>query len=457
MPMDNEELARRRQEREELRRQRQQQNRITLLTIGAAMVVVILVILLIVLLSTGSGSAPEVEATQPGESPELSDTPIGVAPETTPLGVAPETTPNVTIPEETTSRLHQDPTTVVHIRAAGDLNITDTVVNAGFTQNGYNFTAAFQDVLPVLADADLTVMNFEGNVCGAPFGTASASAPMELLYALRSAGVDILQTANSFTVHNGLLGMQSTLNNIRSVGIETTGSYANSQEFQNSQGYIMCEIQGIRIAIVAFTKGMGSRGIPTMSEDCVNLLYEDYATTYQKIDRDRIREILGNVDSEDPDLTIALLHWGSEFNDRINASQESIVSLMQDEGVDVIIGTHPHRVQKVDFNQETGTLVAYSLGDFFGDAKESGTNYSIILDLEITRDNETGKTKVTGFDYIPIYTLKESESCDGQRRVVRIQEAMLAYDTNFVDRITKEAYDSMKYSLERIEARVKGE
>ena len=101
-------------------------------------------------------------------------------------------------------------------------------------------------------------------------------------------------------------------------------------------------------------------------------------------------------------------------------------------------------------------MVAYSLGDFFGDAKESGTNYSIILDLEITRDNDTGNTKVTGFDYIPIYTLKENEACDGQRRVVRINEAIWGYDTNFVDRITKEAYDSMKYSLERIEARVAG-
>jgi poly-gamma-glutamate synthesis protein (capsule biosynthesis protein) len=279
---------------------------------------------------------------------------------------------------------------------------------------------------------------------------------MELLYALRNAGVDILQTANSFTVHNGLTGMQTTLNNIRSVGIETTGSYANSQEYQDAQGFIMCEIQGIRVAIVAFTKGMGSRGIPATSEECVNLLYEDFATTYQKIDRDRISDILDNVNAEDPDLTIALLHWGSEFNDNIHATQESIVKLMQGEGVDVIIGTHPHRVQKVDFNQEKGTLVAYSLGDFFGDAKESGTNYSIILDLEITRDNDTGKTKVTGFDYIPIYTLKENEVCDGQRRVVRINEAIWGYDTNFVDRITKEAYDSMKFSLERIEARVTG-
>ena len=64
-------------------------------------------------------------------------------------------------------------------------------------------------------------------------------------------------------------------------------------------------------------------------------------------------------------------------------------------------------------------------------------------------------TKVTGFSYIPIYTLKESE-CDGYRRVVRIDTAMKAYEQNYVDKITKAAYDQMAHSLDRIEKRISG-
>ena len=56
-------------------------------------------------------------------------------------------------------------------------------------------------------------------------------------------------------------------------------------------------------------------------------------------------------------------------------------------------------------------------------------------------------------DPVPLYILKENES-NGQRRVVRIHEAMDAYDVNFVDRVTKEAYDAMINALERIEARL---
>lgn len=83
---------------------------------------------------------------------------------------------------------------------------------------------------------------------------------------------------------------------------------------------------------------------------------------------------------------------------------------MKKQGVDVIIGTHPHTVQAIEYDELAGTLVAYSLGDFFGDASRGGTNYSIILDLEITKDSSTGTTKVTNYSYTPIYTVSEAES-----------------------------------------------
>ena len=107
----------------------------------------------------------------------------------------------------------------------------------------------------------------------------------------------------------------------------------------------------------------------------------------------------------------------------------------------------------MDFNEDENTLVAYSLGDFFGDGTKSGTAYSVILDIQITRDNDMGTTKIDGFTVTPIYTLSEADG-NGQRRVVRIDEAIAAYEVNFVDKITSSAKESMEYSLERIEARL---
>lgn len=363
-------------------------------------------------------------------------------------------TPETTEYIEEATRPKEEPVTTIHIKAAGDLNVTDSVVASGLTSLGYDFTEAFLDVAPLLADADLTMLNFEGNLVGEPYGTLRASAPQQLVDALGAMGVDLLQMANSYAIHNGMIGLSQTLNNIRAAGIEPVGAFSTAEEFASSKGFTMCNVRGISVAVVAFTKGMDGLGLPSGSEDCVNLLFTDYDTTYSDIDKDGIRSVLRAAQAEKPDVTIALLHWGSAYNDIIFEVQEDIVSLMQKEGVDIILGSHPHLLHQIDFDDVGNTLIAYSLGDFYGDGEKGGTNYSIILDIEITKDNEAGVTEIVGYSVTPIYTLKEGETKDSQRRVVRIRDTIAAYDVNFVDKVTKDAYDSMTNSLERIEARI---
>ena len=121
------------------------------------------------------------------------------------------------------------------------------------------------------------------------------------------------------------------------------------------------------------------------------------------------------------------------------------------EGVDAIIGSHPHFVQEMTYDESDGTFVAYSLGDFFGDAARTGTDYSVILDLEITKDNTTGVTKITNYSYTPIYTVEDDT---GMLRVVRLREAISGYESGRIGRVSEETYKNMLYGLERIEARI---
>lgn len=428
-----EDMDKRRKRREEqLRRRRKQQRRLRL---GMAAALVVLGICCCVIYYFIQ-NAPQGQMVQSGAVPAAAE----------PATEAPT--------EETRSRF--DPITTVHIRAAGDLNITDSVVDSGLAANGYDYTRAFQDVASTLSSADLTIMNLEGNVCGEPYGTATTSAPNKILNALSAAGVDILQMANSCTINNGLIGLNSTLQAIRAAGIEPVGAYSSTAEFKRSKGYTICDVGGIRIAVVAFTKGVGGRGLPEGSEGCVNLLYTDYESTYRRVDTAGITKILDNAKAEKPDFIIALVHWGSENNDTISKTQESIITLLKKNGVGLILGTHPHLVQEIAYDQTAGTLVAYSLGDFYGDGSRSGTNYSIILDIEITKDSDKRTTKVTGYSYTPIYTLTGSQSADGYQRVVRIEQAMQAHDGNFVDKITDDCYKDMAYSLTRIADRTSG-
>ena len=362
-----------------------------------------------------------------------------------------ETRPPETVPAETQAPRPQTGTTVINIAAVGDLNITDYVLENAAHENGYDFSQTFLDVAPILSSADLTLLNFEGNLSGESYGYDTGAAPLELPKTLKAIGVDAVQTANSAAIRQGVSGLVTTLERFDIVGLKALGTYADTDDFRQRGGYDIIEVEGIRIALIAFTKGMDNLGMPAGSEDCVNILYEDYSSSYKKVDTNAIAKVLRNVAEEQPDLTIAMVHWGSEYNEEISKSQEKIRKQLQEGGVDIILGTHPHLLQKVDYDPIGKTLVAWSLGDFFGDAVMAGTGYSVILDLEVTRDNATGEVYLSGWDYVPIYTLKPEQSVSGGHRVVRIREAMERYEQNFVGRVTDDAYASLEKALSKIE------
>ena len=425
MAFESEEIRKRQQRRkqEAKRRQERQQflrRRITLGVIAAA-VVLALCGLLILLLQHGA----EPDVTEP--SAEI-------------------TQPVQTQPTE--------PETVINIAFGGDLNVTDKTVTSGAAGGSYDYTDVFMDIAPLFAGADAAVLNFEGNLCGAPYGTQNTSAPQELMQALSNAGVDMIQMANSCAVNNGILGLQSTLNGIRQAGMEPLGAYSSNEEFEKSKGFTLRSIHGVKVAFVSFTKGMDGLGLPEGSENCVNLLYTDYTSTYQNINTEGITEILRAVEREKPDVTIALLHWGSEYNNQVSSSQKRIVSLMQKEGVDAIIGTHSHYVQSVDYDAENGTLVAYSLGDFFGNAEKNHTNYSLVLELEITKNNQTGQAKITAFDYTPIYTMTPENTEVSHMKLLRIPDAIAAYEADSIHKVSETTYNALKTALSRVKSRV---
>ena len=449
MNFDTDGMKKKRTQKNEERQQRLQQQKTLMLRILAALGILIGCAILIFFVPWSdyeTGPRP-TEPTETETVPTGTDSTDSTDPTET-VEVTETTVPVVETQEEQSSR---DPYTVIHIAAAGDLNVTDKLVASGGIT--FDFSQMFMDVIPLLSDADYTLLNFEGILCGSPYGSQLSSAPPQVLTALQNAGVDMLQVANSKIINNGMYGLETTLQSIRNAGLQSVGAYATNKEYSNSGGYVIQEIGGIRVAFVAFTKGMDGMALPEGSENCVNLLYEDYASNYKKVNTTKIKRVLRNASNQNPDVIIALVHWGSEYNDVHNATQETIKSLLFSNGVDAIIGTHPHYVQEMELRDD-GTFIAYSLGDFVSDAERAGTEYSVVLNLEITRDNLTGETKITGYEYTPIFTATDEK---GVQRVLRLREGIQSYEAGHVNRVTKEVYDKMVYALKRVDERAKGE
>lgn len=365
---------------------------------------------------------------------------------TVPTVTEPQTIPSTNPSQPPEPSSPAQPATQIQLVFGGDLVADEKALSAGELSGRYDFSPVFMDIAPVLAAANGAALNFEGI-------SAGSAAHKSLLQAVSNAGVDFVQMANSYTVSQGILGLEATLQDIRDAGMIPVGAYGDEQQAQREQGFTLCNIGGVKVALVGYTKGFDGLRLPEGNEWCVNLLYTDYASTYQQVAEDAIKETLKKIQNQNPDLVVAMLHWGSAYNDIISASQKKLEELMLENGVDVIIGTHSHYAQQIKYDPEAGTVVAYSLGDLFSGGEKSGSQYSVLLQLQITKDHTTGQTRITGCDYVPIYTLTPER--DGEAmRVVRIEQAIAMYENSHVHRVNATAYQNLKSALERIRSRV---
>ena len=219
---------------------------------------------------------------------------------------------------------------------------------------------------------------------------------------------------------------------------------------------VVRDINGIRIAFVAFTKGLNGMSIPAGSEYCTNLLYTDYSGNYTRVDTDGITAVLTQARSLQPDVIVAALHWGSEGSSEVSKTQEQIADLLLRNGVDVIIGSHSHRAGQVERRtvyasdgSSKEAVIAYSLGDYCT-TEEGGVNASLILNLEFTRDHASGVTTLTDVGYTPIATVDFGPEAKQRYAVLNMDNAIALYESNYYDRIPEEIYQTLLTRREKL-------
>ena len=343
--------------------------------------------------------------------------------------------------------------TTVSLSAVGDIFLTeDMLTHVGGYSGLSDFDPLFSQIVTYTAKSDLTIGNLEGTFSNASDG----SYPDSLAGTLARSGFDILQTANSYSVYQGLSGLIRTKDIIEEQGIFPLGTF-RSQKEAKEQRVLIREIRGIRFAFIAFTKGFSGMGLPEDSEYSVNLLYKDYATDYEDVDREGILSVVEAAVAQKPDFIIASLHWGSENISGISNTQKEITDLLLNAGVDVILGSHSHRLEQVERrtiskeNQpDRECIIAYGLGDFCS-TTEGKSNTSIILNLEFSKDHETGDHYISSVSYVPVSTVDNGVGAQPRYAVVATEDAIRLYENNYYLHIGKVAYESIIDDLEDLE------
>lgn len=336
---------------------------------------------------------------------------------------------------------------VVTIAAAGDIFLTDDMLSDALQPNGsYDFDTQFGGAMSAIAAADIAIGNLEGNFVTE--GYSESKFPASFAQTLSNIGFDILQTSNSRTIDNGLAGMAYTRSVAEANGMRTLGTYANAEEREDSPALIY-DINGVRIAFIAFTKGFGGLSLPGGSGYVTNLLYSDYTTNYEEINSSAITDAVEEALKCKPDILIAGLHWGSEGTEGSSRSQETIADLLFRSGVDIVLGSHSHlagtveeRHLKLEDGSRKDVLLAYSLGDFC--AAESGyLRLAPVLNITVTRNHASGVTKITDYGFTAIAAVDNGKTEVDRYSIIDADNAIALYENTYYLRIEEELYEKI--------------
>ena len=330
--------------------------------------------------------------------PPLSPTPAGSNPE------KPTATPSANSPDpqpsETTAP-SPNPDLRLTLMAVGDIMLGRTIADL-IESEGH--TAPFIHTAQVLRSADITVGNLECPIStrGKPEPKPYAfRAPPSAADSLAYAGFSLVNLANNHSLDYGPLALQDTLEILLARQIQTVGAGMHAAD---AYAPAFIEVEGLRIAFLGFVD--------------VHPTDYDYRKWEAGPDQPGVawaheEQVRAGVTAAkaQADIVIVLVHNGYEIIEQVSSQQQKIAHLAIDSGASLVIGSHPHVLQRIERYQDG--LIAYSMGNFVFDNFLFPPNYSAILSVELSPEGVESYTLIdvvvglNGVPQIMPYTLED--------------------------------------------------
>ncbi len=278
----------------------------------------------------------------------------------------------------------------VNIKAVGDDLIHSGFYNIGEAR-GSDYTFMFENVSDVIQEADIAIINQETMFVydksqysdyptfGSPTGIGDA---------LIAAGFDVVQLATNHSLDKGLTGISNTVDYFSDKDVLAIGIYTDEELASEIP---LLKVNGVTFAFLNYT--YGTNGIAMPNSYCVN--------TFS--DEDKVRDDIRRA-RELADIVVVLPHWGTEYSYTPDSFQEKWTQIFLEEGVDIVIGTHPHVVEPYEMlTREDGhqMLVYYSLGNFISWQNRMERMLGGMADITITIEDGVISYE---YDLVPLVT-----------------------------------------------------
>ncbi|MCD8027537.1 MAG: CapA family protein [Erysipelotrichaceae bacterium] len=266
---------------------------------------------------------------------------------------------------------------IVSFVAVGDNLIHQRLIDEAETEDGYDFSDYYTNISSYIAEADLAFVNQETVLAGGtPSGYPNFNTPDEMAQNLSDLGFDIVNGATNHSLDKGLDGILHSISVFEEYdNLTYIGLYESQEDRDNIR---VVESNGITIAFLSYNQMNNGNSMP--NDYCLNLFDEDTITE----DVNKAKELA--------DFVVVSAHWGNEYDIVPDEFQTKYAELFASLDVDVVLGTHSHTLQDVqwlDGNDGHQTLVAYSLGNFISGMMSEDTQLGGMLSFDLIKEDDT--------------------------------------------------------------------
>ncbi|MDD4688816.1 MAG: CapA family protein [Eubacteriales bacterium] len=295
---------------------------------------------------------------------------------------------------ETSAPVQEQPK-YIDLVACGDNLYHMPVINSGKKQDGtYDYSPIYEKLQPMIKNADISVIGQETVFAGSELGYSGYplfNSPEDVGNTLAKEGFDVVLHASNHVLDKWDTGVVRTIEFWKKYpDIAVLGIHESPED---DERVYVTRINGANIAMLNYTYSTNGLPLPKDKPYLVELIDED------KIYKDALYA------EENSDFTIAFIHWGTEYATSPNQMQKDLTYKMADWGVDLIIGSHPHVIQPVEYiTTEKGNeiLVYYSLGNFVSRQLEAKNLLGGIAKVKLMfYDN---KVSINKHSFMPIVT-----------------------------------------------------
>lgn len=260
----------------------------------------------------------------------------------------------------------------LQLTAVGDIMFHLPQVNSAYdSESGtYAFEDWFSYVTPIFTKRDFVIGNLETTLASEPpyRGYPGFRSPVEVAADLKASGFNVLTTANNHSYDTGFTGVVKTIEALDASQIAHIGTHKSNE----TPPYILLEKKGMKVALFAYTYSTNGITVPSDKKFSVSILDSDQMLK-------DLKQKPKNVD-----FTIVSLHFGNEYQRIPHTEQVRVVELLRKNGVDVILGSHPHVLQHDQLSEKKDFYVIYSMGNFISNQRDRYKDSGVIVNLDLS-------------------------------------------------------------------------